>query len=232
MRFANFLPALLLTLTACAAWAESMPSSVKLALERFRTEGPSGWSYTQRTRTEKRSQLEQFNPAAPQAARWLLLEQNDQPPSPSELEDYQRLKQQRSSAFSAPKIESLLDPSSCRVLEESSGLLRVRLDFKRGKGDDESFQYLHAEYLVDSERSEVRSLTLANDAPFSPVFGVRIREARSTFEYGPCDAKRPGFLLRATIHLRGRAFLLKSLDDDMTVEWFDYKPAGPGAQGT
>ena len=63
---------------------------------------------------------------------------------------------------------------------------------------------------------------LASAGPFRPAFGVEITSLRTELTYDPPAEGRPALPRSVTTRLRGTAFWLKSLDDDMTITFTDY----------
>jgi hypothetical protein len=71
----------------------------------------------------------------------------------------------------------------------------------------------------------IESLELGSTGEFSPATGIRIKEMKTLMTFSLPTAERPSLLLTVTTHLRGRAFFIKSLDQDMTVTRTDYTKA-------
>src|SRR6186713_3340821 len=74
------------------------------ALKTFRTEGPKGWSFTQTTRGEGHSRVERYDAAQPEFDRWTLLQEDDRPPTPEEVQDYREKLSRRSRGGTAPQL--------------------------------------------------------------------------------------------------------------------------------
>ena len=70
------------------------------------------------------------------------------------------------------------------------------------------------------------SVELANAEPFAPTLGVKIAELKTVMTYSLPSDEKPSLPQQVATRVRGRAFLFKSLDGDMTVKFSDYvKPA-------
>jgi hypothetical protein len=61
--------------------------------------------------------------------------------------------------------------------------------------------------------------------PFKPTFGVKIATLKTTMVYSHPDDGTPSLPQKVTTHVRGTAFVFKSLDADMTVVYSDYVKA-------
>lgn len=217
---------LLLFVIALVAHAAPPPPELAAALQNFRTEGAKGWSYTQITTGDGEALVERYNPAEPEPLRWTLRSRNGQPPSPEELQQYRQSKVQRSSATNAPRLQEQLDLASCETLPPEGAQTRYRFRLKAGDASDRSAEHLRVTLTYHQPSHTIVSVEIASAAPFSPVFGIKIAESRSTMTYSVPEPGRPSLLLRATIRVRGRAYWLKSLDQDLTVEYRDYAFAG------
>lgn len=72
----------------------------------------------------------------------------------------------------------------------------------------------------------IASRKLASAGEFHPTLGVKIAEMKTTMSYSLPSADQPSLPSLVTTRLRGRAFVFKSLDADMTVIFSDYERAG------
>jgi hypothetical protein len=79
-------------------------------------------------------------------------------------------------------------------------------------------------FSLHRESGVIERVELASKHPFSPMFGVKIEEARTVINYSLPEGERPSLLLSISVRVRGRAMLIKSLDQDMTVAYSDYAP--------
>jgi hypothetical protein len=212
---------LFLAATFCTLQA-AVPQEMEQALAHFRTEGPSGWAYTQTTQSGGERLIESFDPLRPEGSKWKLLETNGRVPTPDEAAEYQRGKIQRSSALNAPRLEQQLDLGSCEPIEESPALLGCRFRLLAGEGAEEASLHLRVSVFVDRGTHTVSRIEIRSAEPFSPVFGVRIRESLTVLEYAPSRPGEAPLLTRARLTVRGRAFWLHSLDQDMEIRWGDH----------
>lgn len=205
-----------------AAFA-AVPPELDDALKAFRADPPPGWSFTQTTTAEGKSTVEQCDAAQPDFNRWSLVQQNGRPPTTDEARDYSEMRSRRSRGGTAPKLTDQFDLATLETVTDSpkQGTYRCRL--KPGETGDETAGYLRATLVVDKTARALLSIELANTAPFSPTIGVKISELKTTMTYSAPAADRPTLPDRVTTHVRGRAFLVKSLDAEMTVVYSDYK---------
>jgi hypothetical protein len=220
MRFLSFL-----CLLATTAFAAPGPELVA-ALETFRSDPPRGWSFTQTTTAEGKSTVERNDAAKPEFDRWTLVQKNGRLPSAEELKDYAEARSRRSRAGTAPKIVDQFVFDSLETLGETPGRITYRCPLRPGESSDKTALSLRATIVVHKATRTIESIELANIEPFSPAFGVRIAELKTVMTYSLPSGDMPSLPQNVTTHVRGKAFVFKSLDADMTVTFTDYLKVG------
>jgi len=203
-----------------------MPAELTAALEDFRTEGPRGWAFTQTSKANVHSRVESFNPTGRDSIQWTLVQQDGRAPTEEEAGKYKELKARRSSNENAPNVRDQINQDSCEVVTENAELGVYRFQLKTGDKDDQSAAFMRVTYTLHRPTQTIEKIELASTEPFSPVFMVKIAEARTVMTYTrPADG-RPSVLKEVAVKVRGRAMWVKSLDEDMTVTYSDYVYAG------
>ena len=229
MRSIPFLGAMrflfLLCMTASATLA-NVPPDLASALKTFRTDAPRGWSFTQTTHAQGQSRVEHFDAARPEFDRWTLLTQDGRAPSQEEQNEHKQKLTRRSSNRTAPLLTEQLDLSHPETVSETPGRATYRCPLKPGEAGDKTAAFLRVTLVVHKPTQCIESLEIANTGEFSPTFGVKIVEMKTVMTYSLPSANTPSLPLTVATHLRGRAFLVKSLDAEMTVVFSDYAKAG------
>ncbi len=215
----------LLCVTASATLA-SVPPDLASALKTFRTDAPRGWSFTQTTHAQGQSRVEHFDAARPEFDRWTLLKQDGRAPSNEEQNDYKQKLARRSSDRTAPLLTEQLDLSRPETVSETPARATYRCRLKPGEAGDKTAAFLRVTLVVDKPTQCIELLEIASIGEFSPTFGVKIVEMKTVMTYSLPSASTPSLPLTVATHLRGRAFLVKSLDAEMTVVFEDYAKAG------
>lgn len=215
----------LLCVIASATWA-SVPPDLASALKTFRTDAPRGWSFIQTTHAQGQSRVEQFDAARPEFDRWTLLKQDGRAPSDEEQSDYQQKLTRRSSNRTAPLLTEQLDLSNPETVSETPGRATYRCRLKPGEAGDKTAAFLRVTLVVDKPTHCIESLEISSTGEFSPTFGVKIAEMKTVMTYGLPSHGTPSLPLTVTTRLRGRAFLVKSLDAEMTLVYTDYAKVG------
>lgn len=204
----------------------SMPPELAEALKGFRAEGTRGWAFTQTTRGSTKSLVERFDPRKHEFERWTLLQKDDRAPTADEIETYNEMQTRRTRGETAPNVKDQIVPDSAELVSDDGvrGTWRFRLN--PTDKDDSSAAHMKAAFTLHRPSRTIERVELASFEPFQPVFGVRIQEARTVMEYSLPENDRPTLLQRIEVRLRGRAWLIKSLDDDLSVTYSDHEFAG------
>lgn len=213
-------------LFTCRLAAGPIPAELAAALKDFRTEGPRGWSFTQTSTARDHSRVESFNPTGRESIQWTLVQQDGHAPTDEESAKYKEIKARRSSNENAPNVKDQINPDSCEIISESAEQGVYRFQLKTGDKDDKSAAFMRVTYTFHRPTQTIEKIELASTEPFSPVFMVKIAEARTVMTYSRPEASRPSLLKEVAVKIRGRAMWVKSLDEDMTVTYSDYVYVG------
>jgi hypothetical protein len=205
----------------------STPPLLDEATRDFRGDAPRGWSYTQRTTGAGHSMVERYEAAQPEFNRWSLLEQDDRLPSADEVRTYREGRSRRSRTGTAPLLVQQLLLESAEMLSENTERATFRCRLRPGEARDRTAEFLRATLVIHKASRTVESVELANVAPFSPAVGVRITEMTTRLSYSLPDGDRPSLPLQVSTRVRGRAFWLVSLDEEMTVAFSGHARARP-----
>lgn len=201
------------------------PAELAAALKDFRSDPPKGWSFTQTTAAEGRSTVERCDAARPEFDRWKLLQKDGRAPTAEELRTYGEGRSRRSRAGTAPKLTDQLDLTTVETVAQTPERATYRCRLRPGETRDQTAPHLRATLVLHRPTRTIESVELASAEPFSPTFGVKIAELKTTMTYSLPRGETPSLPQQVTTRVRGRAFMLKSLDADMTVTFSDYERA-------
>jgi hypothetical protein len=204
------------------------PPELATALEKFRSDPPRGWSYTQTTTASGKSTVERYDAAKPEFDRWSLVKKDNREPTAGELKDYADARSRRSRTGTAPSLVEQLVFDAIETLEDTAERVTYRCPLRPGESRDNTAMYLRATLVVHKPTHTIESVELANVEPFKPTFGVKIATLKTTMTYSHPNDAAPSLPQKVTTHVRGTAFLFKSLDADMTVVYSDYTKARKG----
>jgi hypothetical protein len=198
------------------------PPELKAALDVFQTEAPAGWSFTQTTAGEGKSTVERFDATKAEFERWSLVQQDGRAPTPDETQKYNESHSRRSRGGTAPKIGGQLDLNTAEVVTDTPERTTYRCRLKPGEAGDKTADFLRATVILHKPTKTIESFELGSAGEFKPTLGVKIAEMRTTMTYSLPAGDTPSLPQKVAMRMRGRAFLVKSLDADMTVTFSDY----------
>lgn len=223
MRLSLFFFCGLALLSSSVLHAEPLPDELASVLKSFRADGAKGWAFTQTTTATKNSRVERYEPMKADGSRWALLQIDGRVPTEDELKDYREKHTRRTSGDTAPDVTKQLDLTSAERVSDDAERVTYRFKLNPGGEDDTSAAHMRASFTFHKATKTVERFELGNNEPFSPMLTVKIEEARTVMQYSLPTAERPTLLERVTMRIRGRAMWFKSLDEDMTVEYSDYR---------
>lgn len=206
--------------------AAPAPAELTAALKGFRADGAKGWGFTQTTVAADRGRVERYDPLGKNFITWTLLQQDGRAPTADEIRKYTELKARRSSNETAPNVKDQIIPDSCEVVSETPEKGVYRFQLKPGDEDDHSAQFMKVTFTLHRPTATIEQVELASTGPFSPVFMVKVSEARTVMNYTLPSGETPTFLKEVTVRVRGTAMWFRSLDQDMTVTYSDFVYAG------
>lgn len=219
----------LFLLFASSAFA-AVPAELEAALKTFRSDPPRGWSYTQTTSAEGKSTVERYDAARPEFDRWKLLQKDGRPPTETELREYADARSRRSRTGTAPKLVEQLDLPTLERIADDAARTTFRSKLRPGESRDHTAPFLRATLVLHKATQTIESVELGSVSEFAPTFGVKIASLRTLMTYSLPAADRPTLPQKVETRIRGRAFLLKSLDGEMTVVYSDYRHVTPVAR--
>jgi|694.fasta_scaffold16786_8 hypothetical protein len=206
---------------------EAIPDDLRTALANYRAEGTRGWAFTQSTRASGKGLVERYDPRLPEFRRWSLLQKDGRAPTEQERQTYAEQQTRRSRGDTAPNVKEQIDEATAERLQDDGTRVHWRFRLRTTEEDDRSAAHMTATFVLHRPTSTIERMELASFEPFKPVTGIAIDQARTVVEYSLPEGDRPTLLQRITVTLRGRAWWIKSLDDDMEVVYSDFESARP-----
>lgn len=201
------------------------PPVLEAALKTFRGDPPPGWSFTQSTHADGASVVERSDATKAVFDRWSLVEKDGRAPTTHELREYADLRSRRSPGGTAPKITEQLDLTKIETVADTADRVTYRCPLLPGEEGDGTAKFLRATIVVHKPTTTIESIELASTGEFAPTFGVKIAEMKTTMTYALPFGDTPALPQKVMTRLRGKAFVFKSLDGDMTVTFSDYAKA-------
>ena len=208
-----------------ASSAEPHPLALK-AVEKFEALEIDNWSYTMTTTSREGTKVERHVATSPERERWELLLTEGRKPSVKERDEYreekakslERRKERRKDG------DQDVERSTITLLAETPDKATFRFRPTADDEEDEKFMaHVRGTLVVNKDGAWVERFELASTDEIKPMAGVKVKEfnVRMLFER---DSSTGDVLpLSVVSRLRGRAFLVKSLDDDVKVMFSDFE---------
>jgi len=196
------------------------------ALDRLESVDNDAWSYTMTSRSKEGVTIERHDAAAPAGARWTLLQKDGRAPTEKELLEYRDEKAERDAEREQQKQddEQEVDRSSIRLVSEDDRVATFQFRVNSSGRMEKAFtKHILGTLVVNKNDSWAERFELRSTKPIRPIPGVSIREFKVVMTFWR-DAQS-GEVLFETMEsrIRGRAFGLKSLDDDHHVRFTDFR---------
>jgi hypothetical protein len=196
------------------------------ALDRLDSVNNEAWSYTMTTHSKEGITIEKHDAAAPAGERWTLLQKDDRAPTQKELLEYRKEKAERAGERRNGKRgdDEQVDRSSIRLVSEDDRTATFHFRASSSGRMEAAFtKHVLGTLVVNKEGSWAERFQLASSQPIRPIPGVNIREFNVVMTFR--RHAQSGEVLFETVEsrIRGRAFGVKSLDDDRHVRFTDFR---------
>ncbi|MGK2857165.1 MAG: hypothetical protein ACSLFQ_08155 [Thermoanaerobaculia bacterium] len=233
--FASVLLTLILSLPASAA-PQPLPPLVEKALETMETSDQEGYAYRMSKVEGGATSIAQFDPTRPAGEVWSLLQKDGRKPTTKEIESFRKERAEREAKQAKQRkddakkkgradedLRALIAPGSVQLVAETAERASYRF---RMQSDDEDTRAMvdsiRGTLVISKAAPYVESLDLASTGEMRPVTGVKISEFHLTLTFHAPDAH--GKALPATVRsvVKGRAMLVKKIDQDLSVSFTEY----------
>ncbi|MBN2383977.1 hypothetical protein JXQ70_13960 [bacterium] len=221
-------------------WTEgSLPVLVEQALRTMQTGSTIDWSFTLITTSAGTKTIEHCDQTRPEGEQWQLVLIEDRKPTPEELEKYREAKNKLQNNDQAKKkdedeenvsisieLGKLFGSGSLLLLEEEAERVKYGFQPSAQKEDDQKLmKHLKGTCLInrtDQASPYIEEITMFSENPFSPMFSVKIETFRTTMRFRPIEPGGPVLPARVTSFIQGKAFFIKTIAEDITVDYSDY----------
>lgn len=211
-------------LIASPTGAIEPPALAVRALDAMDRYDQTEWSYTKSTSSKDGRRVERHDASQPDGDRWSLVTIDGRAPTSREIREYQREKKKESEERKKRANDRQeIDRSTLRLISETAESATFRFHPRTSRWIDESTARAVAGTLVVRKEDEwVERLELRVDEEIRPFPGVTVSEFELSLQFSR-DAES-GEIVPSTIQsrIRGRAFLVKSLDDDRTTHYSEF----------
>ena len=213
---------LLLAFASTAAPAEPHPLALK-ALDTLDSFERDAWSYTQVTDEDDVTKVERHDASKPDGERWTLLSIDGRTPTAREMESYRKEKEERDRRRKESDDDGDVDRSSIRLTAETSQRATFTFKPKASGGMEAKFaDKVVGTLVVNKDGGWAERFELRNTEEIAPIPGVKVSAFRLSLTFQRHAATNHIVPAAIDFSMRGRAFVLKSLDQDRSTRYSDF----------
>ncbi len=235
---------LLFTLPAPAAspQKQQLPPLVERALETMERADQHGYAFRMVKTEDGSTEVATFDPAKTVGETWDLLQKDGKKPSAGEVESFRKerakrdkeraeqKKQRKKEKGGDQELREMIAPESLQLISETSERATYRFKMRIDDEDARAMaDAIRGTLVISKAAPHVESLDLASTGEIKVMTGVKISEFRTTLTFLPPDAHGQALPSSIRAVAKGRALLLKKIDENMTVSFSDYARRSAGA---
>ena len=223
---------LLVLLPSAALATEDYSALFESAVENVTWEYPDNWAYTETRRNKDGTQVGRFDPSRPEAERWTLVSVDGRAPTDEEIEEFIEDKEGERGFMSGDEedddeedgVRTMVEPGSLELIEETETYWLLRFVPEADDDDEEKFlEKLNGTVRIDKAGQHLEYIDISTDKPVKPVFGVKIRDFNTRFEFGRALDEGPIVPVAFRLRIKGRAYLAIGFDEAQIVEFSDFE---------
>jgi hypothetical protein len=209
--------------------AGQLPPLVEQSIGTIEKIDVDAWSYTMTSIRGGKKTVERHDASKPQDGRWQLLLKNGESPTADEIEEYRKAKadqgerRKRRGRRDSTEVRGMIDPTSVSLVREDDA--RATYSFRMRAEDDEGrriAEHVAGTLVVAKDVPYVERLEMRSSGEIKPMTGVRLDEFAMTLRFTH-DAESGSTLpLSMTSRVKGRAFLVREIDEDISITYADY----------
>ncbi|MFZ2490317.1 MAG: hypothetical protein WA208_02420 [Thermoanaerobaculia bacterium] len=193
---------------------------------------PTAWAYTRTTVEKDGRKVETFDPSKTEGQEWQLVSKDGRTPSQSERAEYRKEKskgKRKSARGPKGELAAMIRPGTLKLVRESASqaVYEFRLAVDDEDKDDEVARemigLMKGRLTVAKDGAWLQIFELENEKPMKPMTGVRIDQMQTKMTYRAPSAGLPPLISEMRVTLRGRAMLVKKLDQDTVATYSDYR---------
>lgn len=208
------------------ALAKDYEDIVQKATARYDDSFVDRWSFTETRTVNEEIRVANYDPARPSGHGWKLLSINNEPPDEDAVAEFLNEKADREAERDENAEEDdlyeMITPGSLDLIEETP--TSWRFSFQPQDDEDEVFmEHVAGELTVVKGGYYLETMILRSRGPFKPQAGVKINDFVMQMKFGPAGNAGPIVPVAVRSRVSGKAFLVAKIDEDVVVEFSDYK---------
>jgi hypothetical protein len=233
-RVRPFIVVVLAGVLLAAAPGSAEPKLVEQAIAALDNSDHDRWAYTMTKREHGKTTVARHDPSLPQGERWVLVSVDGGPPAEKDQAEFRQWlgeanPDEADQDSDQEEIRAMITPGTLELAEETPD--RVVYRFEPAAEDEEDAEfYKHVDATLciarNGSRPYVESVALVSREPFSPAFGIKVKEFSTVLSYAPVGSAGTVLPSRVEMRMAGRAMLVKKIQETVDVRFQDYRYVG------
>lgn len=205
-----------------AVAAEPHPLAVQ-ALNTLDAFEEDAWSYTRSTKGKNGSRVERHDATRPVAERWTLIRIEGRVPTAREQEKFRKEKAEALQRRRKGDDDNDVDRDSIQLVSETPQRATFRFRTKAsGAVESKVARQITGTLVVNKAGGWAEQFELRSSGEVAPVPGVKLSAFRLTMTFQRHAGTSAIVPEAIELSMRGRAFLVKSLDEDRSTRYSDF----------
>lgn len=207
----------------------SLKDKIHQAIVKFEQTDRKHWGFTvNRFENEEgdiTESIEQFTPNADINKRWLLISANGEKATKKQQEKFLKTKREQaqssnSNSYSV-KLREIINQDTLAFQSENSSHIQMSFQVTLSQFGDDTKGKLDGLLSYNKQGAFIETITITNNAPFSPMFSASINELLLTFSFTQID---DAILFREhALQMKGTFAYFVEIDEVSKDTYFDYQ---------
>ena len=205
----------------------SFKEKIHQAIVKFEQTERKHWGFTvNRFENEEgdiTESVEQFTPNTDVNKRWLLINANGEKATKKQQEKFLKTKREQakgSNSYSV-KLREIINQDTLAFQSETSSHIQISFQVTLSQFGDETKGKLDGLLSYNKQGAFIETITITNNAPFSPMFSASINELNLTFSFTQID---DAILFREhALKMKGTFAYFVEIDEVSKDSYFDYQ---------
>ena len=205
----------------------SFKEKIHQAIVKFEQTDRKHWGFTvNRFENEEgdiTESIEQFTPNTDINKRWLLISANGEKATKKQQEKFLKTKREQakgSNSYSV-KLREIINQDTLALQSETSTHIQMSFQVTLSQFGDETKGKLGGLLSYNKQGAFIETITITNNAPFSPMFSAAINELHLTFSFIQID--EAVLFSEHALKMKGTFAYFVEIDEVSKDTYFDYQ---------
>lgn len=205
----------------------SLKDKIHQAIVKFEQTDRKHWGFTvNRFENEEgdiTESIEQFTPNTDINKRWLLVSANGEKATKKQQDKFLKTKREQAKGSNSytVKLREIINLSTLALKSETSSHIQISFQVTLSQFGDETKGKLDGLLYYNKQGAFIETITITNNAEFSPMFSATISDLLLTFNFAQID---DAILFREhALEMKGTFAYFVEIDEVSKDTYFDYQ---------